>query len=57
MVSSEHLTAAAMLTIPDCVDEIGPMLQLGKNLQRVPIRKWRRGKGFEGARGKEVGPK
>ena len=36
-----RLTAAAMLTTPDCVDEIGPTRQRGRNLQRVPIRKWR----------------
>lgn len=51
------LTATAMLTIPDCVDEIGPPLQRGRMLQKVPIRKLWRGKRFEGARGKGLEPK
>lgn len=46
-----------MLTIPDCVDEIGPPLQRGRMLQKVPIRKLWRGKRFEGARGKGLEPK
>lgn len=32
----KHLTAAAMLTTPDCVDEIGPTLQSERNSQRFP---------------------
>lgn len=44
--------AAAMLTIPDCVDEIGPTLQFGGDFERVPFRNWRRGKELEGAKGK-----
>lgn len=52
-----HLTAAAMLTIPDGVDEIAPTLQFERDFERVPFRNWQRGKGLEAARGKGREPK
>lgn len=44
-----HLTAAAMLTVPDCVDEIGPSVQLPGKEKRVPPGSRQRGKVLVGA--------
>lgn len=41
--------AAAMLTIPDCVDEIGPAAQLHRQAKKVPLGSRQRGKVLVGA--------
>lgn len=42
--------AAAMLTIPDCVDEIGLEVQLHRQAKKVPLESWQRGKVLVGAK-------
>lgn len=42
--------AAAMLTIPDCVDEIGLAVQLHRQVKKVPLGSWQRGKVLVGAK-------
>lgn len=44
-----HLMAAAMLTVPDCADEIDPGFQLHRNVKKVPLGSWQRGKVLVGA--------
>lgn len=45
-----YLAAAAMLTVPDCADEIGPGFQLHRNMKKVPLGNWQRGEGVERSR-------
>lgn len=44
-----YLTAAAMLTVPDCADETGPGFQLHGNAKKVPLGSCQRGKVLVGA--------
>lgn len=39
-----------MLTIPDCVDEIGLEVQLHRQAKKVPLGSWQRGKVLVGAK-------
>lgn len=41
--------AAAMLTVPDCADEIGSGFQLRLNAKKVPLGSWQGGMVLVGA--------